>query len=1202
MRRNNSKKQPVFGEQLTFDTQLNSDKSGIRDNRTASGENKRGENRGNKAADILSYIRACGGRLSADELHSLIAELAEEYEKKARAEKETENKTAEETENKTAEETEKTAEEKFEETAKKTIGEKSEETAEKPDNGKEKISGNGKNNKIETDETERNSVITELPLDYENLFDGDERVENIHTDSIPDALILSLSNLGKADIEYIASITGYNHKEIIAGLKGSIYQNPEKWEECFYKGWETADEYLSGNLKRKYNFAKAANEKYAGAFSENVKALEKVMPPAVKAKDIFVTLGSPWIPTEIIDDFIDHLFGRKNGRFRDESFRVKHNPSGEWVIPYKNRFSGDPRSYYAYGTPRIGGLQLLEHTLNLKSAAIYDEIACLTTKSGKKKVLNKYETTLALEKQRELIENFRGWVWRDAERKETLRRIFEDKYACYRKRFYDGSFLSFPDMDKSVNLYPYQKNAVARIIFNPNTLLAHDVGSGKTYVMIAAGMTLKRMGLSGKNLYVVPNNIVGQWKKIFSEMYPSAKILVVEPKSFAPTVRESVLRDIRDKTYDGIIMAYSCFDRIPISDLPTINASLSFGDLGITRLFVDEAHNYKNVPIETRFKNTLGINAAGSKKCEAMMKKVRFTQKNGGGVIFATGTPITNSITDAYIMQSYLQSAELVLLDLQNFDSWVGMFAELYGDFEIDVDTRSYRIAERFSRFHNLPELSSVLAGVADFHRTKKSACLPVFNGYKDCVVGKTPEFADYLERISRRVDAIRNRTVTRTEDNMLKVTTDGRKAALDLRLADETQQFTADSKAFRCAEKVYEIYDRYRAEKLTQIVFCDTSTPKKTFNIYDELSRLLVLFGVNPSEIAYVHDATTEKKRDELFEKTRKGKIRVLLGSTFKLGIGVNVQDKLVAVHHLDVPWRPADMVQREGRIIRPGNTNKEVFIYRYITDGSFDAYSWQILETKQNFIAALLEGSLEERSGEDIRDSVLSYAEVKALAVGNPLVKERVETYNYLLKLSQLQLKTAEMRERLSGEAAALPDEIAKQRELIDKCEQDAAFYKIRKANILKEREEAEAETGEKAAKAEYIEKKKKFNEELYDEITGYTMEHTEKHATDYCGFKVIIPANMLSNKLCVYLEHCGRYYVEIGDTDKGVMQRLYNCLEDLGKRGERLKEKLGEMLEREIYIRRELKKDVDYASRITETKNKLKKLDKELGIEND
>lgn len=425
-----------------------------------------------------------------------------------------------------------------------------------------------------------------------------------------------------------------------------------------------------------------------------------------------------------------------------------------------------------------------------------------------------------------------------------------------------------------------------------------------------------------------------------------------------------------------------------------------FDDLGITRLFVDEAHNFKNVPIETKTDKVLGISASGSKKCQDMMDKVRMVQKknDGAGIVFATGTPITNSITDAFIMQQYLQSGELALLDLQSFDAWIGMFAERKTEFEIDVDMSSYRLATRFSKFHNLPELTSLLSSIADFHQVDTSTNIPQIDGYTDASVSKTNEFADYLKGISQRAEDVRKGYVSRKDDNMLKITTDGRKVALDLRLVDPSAMFTYQSKVARCVENVADIYFRTMAKKSAQIIFCDTSTPKTGFNIYDEVKDMLQSKGIPTEKIAFIHDAQTETQRSTVFAKVRNGDIRILLGSTFKLGLGVNIQDKLIALHHIDVPWRPADMTQREGRILRRGNANSKVRIFRYITEGSFDAYSWQLLETKQRFITGLLSGSLTERSGKDIEDTVLDYAEVKALAVGNPLVKERVETANEL------------------------------------------------------------------------------------------------------------------------------------------------------------------------------------------------------------
>ena len=1093
------------------------------------------------------------------------------------------------------------------------------------------------------EKTIESATSMELPIDYENAFGKDESVNNVRVDSIADGLIMSLNNLGKVDIEYIALITGETHKKVIETLKGSIYQNPEKWEECFYKGWETADEYLTGNLAKKFNAAKTADTKYRGVFSENVRAISNIIPPSVATEDIFITLGSPWVPADVIDDFIYYLFGNKR-HYYDPDLKVKHDPfTGTWDIPLKSRYNDNAKSYNAYGTKRMQALHILEKTLNMKNVIVTDEVSCPTNKSGVKRVMNKAETTLALEKQRYLKQIFKKWVWQDERRKERLITIFEEKFACYRRRRYDGSFLAFPGLDPNAQLYPYQKDAVARILFSQNTLLAHDVGSGKTYIMIAAGMELKRMGLSAKNLYVVPNNIVGQWKRIFLTMYPNAKLKVIEPKDFTPNKREKALLDIKHNDYDGIIMAYSCFDVIPLSESyyrdklenekrvfeecgnnftqntsgvqkekNRISEELSklifkvvktscitnFDELGITRLFVDEAHNYKNVPIKTKIERVLGLSTVGSKKCVDMLDKVHFVQKNGG-VIMATGTPITNSITDAYVMQQYLQRGELALLDLQSFDSWIGMFAENRTEFEIDVDTNNYRLATRFSKFHNLPELTSLLSSVADFHTTKKSDELPEFNGYKDCVLSKTQEFDDYLKTISSRADAVRSGMVSREDDNMLLITTDGRKAALDLRLVNANAPFTLNSKVYRCAENVFDIYKKGDSKKLTQLVFCDTSTPKSGFNIYDELFALLVAFGVKPDEIAYIHNATTDKKRDELFKAMQKGDVRVLIGSTFKLGMGVNVQDKLVAVHHLDVPWRPADMVQREGRIMRPGNTNKEIFIFRYITEGSFDAYSWQLLETKQNFISALLSGSLEKRNSSDVQDTVLNYAEVKALAIGNPLIKERVETVNELTKLRQLQMKTVETKENLERERVAVAKDIEEQKERIRRCEADSEFYESEKARLDAERELENNGKDEKLVKVEEIEKKNEFNKAVYTKVIGNSLRSEDRYLTDYCGFKIILPANMLLDKPYVYLERVGRYYVELGDSDRGVSIRLHNFLEGLPARLEKLKAKLSNMIERQNGIETELLKDVDYSEKIAKVREKLDSIDKKLGV---
>lgn len=1091
----------------------------------------------------------------------------------------------------------------------------------------------------------REVTSMDLPLDWENAFNQDVRTQGIHADSISDGLIYSLSNLGRVDIEYISSITGEDYKTIIGALKGSIYQNPETWGECFYKGWETSEEYLSGNMMRKWKVAKEADKDYNGYFADNIKAIEKVLPPTVATKDIYVTLGSPWVPADIIDDFIEYLLGDWRRHWYsindEEDFHTKHDElTGTWEIPFKSRYNHDVKVTRTYGTDRINALHILERTLNMKSVAVTDEVVCNTNSSGKKRVINQSETILAIEKQNKMIKAFQKWVWEDERRKERLEMIFENNFSCVRRRIFDGSFLRFPDMSPAINLYPYQKDAVARILFTPNTLLAHDVGAGKTYVMIAAAMEMRRMGLSEKNMFVVPNNIVGQWKNIFYAMYPSANILCVEPKSFAPSKRESVLERIRDEDFDGIIIAYSCFEQIPLSKeyyqnqlideqeliaeiagkknkatsrlkkkqeavskaLSELAASMGdlykgvyFDDLGITRLFVDEAHNFKNVPIETKADKVLGISASGSKKCQDMMDKVRMVQKknDGAGVVFATGTPITNSITDAFIMQMYLQSGELAMLDLQSFDSWIGMFAERSTEFEIDVDTSSYRLATRFSKFHNLPELTSLLSSIADFHQVDTSAGIPQIDGYTDALVSKTNEFADYLKDISQRAEDVRKGYVSRKDDNMLKITTDGRKAALDLRLVNPSAVFTYQSKVARCVENVADIYFRTMSQKSAQIIFCDTSTPKTGFNIYDEVKTMLQSKGIPSDKIAFIHDAQTEAQRNTMFAQVRNGDIRVLLGSTFKLGLGVNIQDKLIALHHIDVPWRPADMTQREGRILRQGNTNSKVQIFRYITEGSFDAYSWQLLETKQRFITGLLSGSLTERSGTDIEDTVLDYAEVKALAVGNPLVKERVETANELSRYLTLQRKLVESRIRMEKELLEMPGKKSNQENNIAGCEADIAYYKGWK--------QANPAPSDNKVKKDVAEKRKQLRDYIHSSLMSYVLEPKEKILMTYRGFEIILPANMTREKPYVWLKRNGRYYVELGDTNTGNLIRIDNFLDDLQTHLDKLNKGLAKLWEREHQLKEELRKEESFSDEIENCRQKLEMLDKKLGVDN-
>ena len=1064
----------------------------------------------------------------------------------------------------------------------------------------------------------------EIPIDFENAFSNDSE-SDIVCENSADGLIHSLNNLGRVDIEYISKISNKTMQEVINDLKGYIFLDPAKWDgdKLFYKGWVTKEEYLSGNLVNKYRLACDMNDKFNGFFKDNIKAIETILPLRLDKNEIYVTPGSPWIPTDVIKAFIKEVFKINRYAWCDV---IHDDLTGSWSIKTNYRYTpGDA----TFGTKRINALTLLEDTLNLKQIAIYDE-KYERGSDKKKRVLNEKETLFALEKQKLLIKIFQSWVWQDSQRANALEDIYYYKYGCYRKRIFDGGFLTFPTMNKDVQLYDYQKNAVARIIFCKNVLLAHDVGAGKTLEMIAAGQELKRIKLAKKIMYVVPNGILHQWEKMFLQMYPTAKLLVINKSNFMPKKRLDTMKEIRDGDYDGILITYSSFDMIKLSNdfyikkmqkyendlrnaqktntvsyklgsLPKMKERLYdkltkereneeetiyFDELGIDRLFVDEAHNFKNVPISTKMKTVLGLNIVGSDKCELMMDKVHFVQDNGGGVIFATGTPITNSVSDIYIMQKYLQNDELNVLQISNFDAWVNMFAETSSELEIDVTTTKYRTAKRLAKFHNIPELAATLNNIADFYRVKNDKELPTFNGYVDTVIPHNDEFDEFLDDISVRADEIRNkcpRTINGVTDNMLMVTGDGRRGALDLRLInDQTYSFDKESKVYRCAKNVYDIYKKYEDKKASQLIFCDVSIPKDSFNIYDELDRILVDLGVKKEEIAYIHDAVTDKKRDELFKKVNKGEIRILIGSTFKLGTGVNVQERLIAIHHIDVPWRPSDITQREGRIIRAGNKNKEIFIYRYILQNSFDAYSWQLLEIKQNFISKLLNDDIFVRNSDDIDDMVLNYAEVKALAIGNPLIKERVETLNNIQRLKSLQKKSIEREQSLKEDIILWRRRINHLEEDIDNALDDKKYYE----SLVFPKEKRE----ERKAKGQ----------EIFNGVQECFLKRKEEKISEYHGFDIYGPAYYEKDKAFIYLRRIGKYKIEIGNSEIGILLRIDNFLNKLKDFIDNMKQEIRE--KGQMIISARLGGQETYEQEIEENEAKLKEINRKLGIKNE
>ncbi len=1072
-----------------------------------------------------------------------------------------------------------------------------------------------------------------LDLDY-NFFDDYEIPE--HTDSIYDAFIRCRRNIretGIVDIARIAESSGATAAEVINALRGAIYRNPRKWDGTEDQGWETAAEYLSGNLREKLEEARQAERKYEGVFTDNIEALEALLPPEVKAEDIYVAPGSPWLPAEIIDDFINHLI--QLNEYQRYSYTIHDAEMGSWALPGKSDYSWYVRNKSTFGTERMNALDILEDTLNMKTVRVTDRVRSKTTKSGFQTVINKEETAAAQEKQRLIIDEFRQWIWQDEARKKKLKKIFEEKYASSAVLRFNGGFLEFPGMSDDFNMYPYQKDAVARILLSPNTLLAHDVGAGKTYIMIAAAMEMRRLGLAEKCMFVVPNSLVGQWRNTFLMLYPDADLLIIEPDDMAGGMYNRAMQSIIDASCDGIIIASSCFDRIPISrqahieslkekrdemmkimerrkkvtpafkrklgnlikELSGLAAKqddqediICFDKLGVDRLFVDEAHNYKNVSIKT---NIYGIRRKGATKCDSMMDKVHYVQKthDGEGVVMATGTPITNSISDIYVFQKYLQDGSLSVLNIQAFDSWAGMYAEQTRSFEVTV-AAGYTLKKRFARFHNIPELTSLLSNIADFHSIDSSDGLPRFDGYTNVSIPKSAELKAFLEEISERADRVYKRKVKSDVDNMLKITVDGRKAALDLRLL--TQNAGADTlynqpvgmcKASECAERAAELWHRTKEKRLTQIIFCDISTPKAGFNMYDELKHRLIGLGVDETEIAYIHDGIGEIGQEKLYKDMREGRIRILIGSTSKLGLGVNVQDRLAAVHHLDLPWRPADMVQREGRILRAGNMCDKVDIYRYITEGSFDAYSWQLLETKQRFISDILSGTADGRSGSDIDLTVLDYAEVKALALDNPLIKRRVETENEISRLQILHRKNIESRLRLERRYRKLPDIISAKKLELDACLSDAAFVRMDDGDTHRDPERSEA--------------RRRMSELLAEELYNSEMRSEDRTLQEYRGFSIVLPAGMDRNKPYLELVREGRYRVDISDRKAGILIRIDHCLDRLEERADEIRQQK-ERLEKELRdIETEISTAVDYADLIEKHKVELNQIDEELGV---
>ncbi len=1070
--------------------------------------------------------------------------------------------------------------------------------------------------------------LVDLSTDWDSaeIFGMDTVEQSEH---VGDALVRSLHSKGYVNIHFIAQATGKSKDDVIRLLGDSIYQNPEKWNGEEYEGWETADEYLSGNLFEKRKIALKEIRNNHIRFKRNIQAIDKVRPQDISFDEVRVHPGMSFIPTSVIDEFIKYQFGAfsmyRPGIALPPYLRViRDEVTGSWEIPskLKAKYADVIANTSAFGTREKRGLDILEDILNNRDTVIYYPQPNYSYSAPR--TVNKAATALALEKRKLITESFDSWVKSEDKIRSTVEQNYMLRYGFLRKRHFNGSFVE-ADWG-SIKLYDYQRDAIARIILTLNCLLALPVGRGKTNIMAVSAMEILRLGLAKKIVFSVPNGIIGQYKTAFNELAPDFKVTFIEPETFKPAVRSKVLEHIRDSETGIFVFAYSCFDMISLSRAHYINSikqsldrveealkeksndtsalrrkkrdlnnklqklilepekdkQIYFDELNFNMLYLDEAHNYKGVSITTA-SYALGINKRGSYKCNNMMDKVHYIQRNNGGrgIVFATATPISNSMTDIYVMQRYLQSGELAICNIGSFDTWINEFCDKSTEFEIDVDTSRYRLATRYSKFVNLPELTSVFSSVIEYHAHEEDEGLPRFDGYTDVIVPKSEEFSSFLQDISARCEAVRKGAVKKKEDNMLKITVDGRLAALDMRLVNPDSQYTEQSKVSYCADKVYEIYCQTMQNKCTQVIFCDSSTPKEGFNIYDELKRLLTKKGVPEKEIAYIHEASTGRKREKLFADICSGKVRVVIGSTFKLGTGVNIQERLIAVHHIDIPWRPSDMIQRQGRMLRRGNTNEKVYIYRYITEGSFDAYSYQLLETKQRVISKILKGDeMTEREVNEVDDAVLTYAEVKALAIGNPLLKERFETANELARFRALRSKSDENRIRLESELEKMPVYIKNCGELIFTCMVDAVYIKNHPMNSSADRRRMI-----QGMISEALSKKERTNEEICIE-------------KNYCGFKIIRPANISEDKPYVILERNGRYRAEIGESEKGIMIRVDNVLKALPERHEKLKAQKAMLEKKREDIINEIENLNYYKTEIELYQALLNNIDKRLG----
>ena len=1057
-------------------------------------------------------------------------------------------------------------------------------------------------------------------------------------DTASEALAVCIGERAGVDLSYMAQLSGKTEEELTEELAGVIFKNP------IGEKWEPSDEYLSGNVREKLQIAKQFAEDHP-EYQVNVQYLEQVQPKDLDASEIEARLGATWISEDYITRFMAETFHTPR-YYVGSKVKVQYaEVTGQWNVMGKNVDSyGNALVTSTYGTQRANAYRLLEDALNLRDTKIYDTVQ---DADGEHRELNRKETMLAQQKQELIKEEFKEWIFKDLHRREDLCKIYNERFNSIRPREYDGSHIQFVGMNPEITLMPHQKNAVAHVLYGNNTLLAHCVGAGKTFQMIAAGMESKRLGLSQKNLYVVPNHLTEQWGSDFLRLYPGANILVATKKDFEPANRKRFCSRIATGDYDAVIIGHTQFEKIPLSrerqiamledqiaditfsieeaahqagqnytvkQLEKTKKSLqakmkklndqtrkddvvTFEQLGVDRLFVDESHSFKNLFLYTKMRNVAGISQTDAQKSSDMFMKCRYMDEltGGRGITFATGTPVSNSMTELYTIMRYLQYNTLMRMGMGHFDSWAATFGETVTAIELSPEGTGYRAKTRFARFFNLPELISIFKEAADI-QTSDMLNLPVPEAeFINEVLKPSEEQQEMVSAFSERAESVRGGLVNPTEDNMLKITNDGRKCALDQRLLNELLPDAEKSKVNTCVENAFQVWDEGKTDRTTQLIFCDLSTPKGdgTFNVYDDVRNKLVARGIPKEEIAFIHEYNTEAKKAELFTKVRAGQVRILMGSTPKLGAGTNVQDRLIALHHLDCPWKPSDLEQQEGRILRQGNQNDKVKIFRYVTENTFDAYMWQILENKQKFISQIMTSKSPVRACEDVDDTALSYAEIKALATGNPYIKEKMDLDVQVSKLKLLKANHTSQIYRLESDIAKkFPVQISALKERIAGMQIDS--------QVVKSVDLQDNDTFAMTVGNVLYEDKKEAGEALIAACAGLKTVSTGGKVGEYHGFTLSASYNMFANAFELTVKGKCSYKLEIGKDPVGNMQRIHNTLSSIDRKLAESEQKLETVQQQLATAQEEVKKPFPKEAELNEKMERLSELNALLNMD--